>query len=192
MRNDGAERVVVNVVRRAAAGGWLQIAPTHLTLAAGRSAVLTVRTKLTRGAEPGDHAVLVLLTTGARRDRRVPVRLRLGVRVRVHVPGRVVRRLAFSGLRVHRARDARFMFVSVANRGNVTVHLRGHVSAWLFRHRRQVARLHLAGRAPLAPGTRTVLALRYTGRVRGPITAVVQIRIGPGVRLFERRYRLRL
>lgn len=84
------------------------------------------------------------------------------------------------------------MFVSVANRGNVTVQLRGHVSAWLFRRRRPVARLHLAGRPPLAPGTRTALALRYTGRVRGPITAVVQIRIGPGVRLFERRYRLRL
>jgi hypothetical protein len=39
---------------------------------------------------------------------------------------------------------------------------------------------------------RTVLALRYAGRVRGPVMAVVQIRMGRDIRLVVRRYRLRL
>jgi hypothetical protein len=60
----------------------------------------------------------------------------------------------------------------------------------LLRSGKKVARLHLSSRPGLAPGARTILTLRYTGRVRGLVTAVVQIRIGPGVRLFERRYRL--
>jgi len=44
----------------------------------------------------------------------------------------------------------------------------------------------------LAPGARTLLALRYAGRVRGPVVAVVLIRMGHGARVVERRYRLRL
>jgi hypothetical protein len=192
VRNDGAERVVVDVARREIAKGWLQIAPRHLLLAGGRSAVLTVRARLARGAEPGDHATLVLLTTGALRGTRVPVRLRVGIRVRVRIPGEIVRRLALGGLRLRRARGARFMFVTLANRGNVSAPLRDRVSAFLLRGSEKVGRLRLSSRPSLAPGARTVLALRYTGRVRGAVTAVVRIRIGPGVRLFERRYRLRL
>jgi hypothetical protein len=72
------------------------------------------------------------------------------------------------------------------------VRLRGHVTAWLFRRRGRVARLRLVARPALAPGARTLLALRYGGSVRGPVIAVVQIRMGAGVRSVERRYRLRL
>jgi hypothetical protein len=36
------------------------------------------------------------------------------------------------------------------------------------------------------------LALRYSGRVRGLLTVVVRIRLSPGVRAVERRYRVRL
>jgi hypothetical protein len=109
------------------------------------------------------------------------------------MPGTIVRRLALGGIRVHRRRGLRFIAVPVVNRGNVTVQLRGHVTASLFRSGDRVARLQLAARpAPLAPAARTLLALRYTGRVRGSVIAVVQIRMGHGVRLVERRYRLRL
>jgi hypothetical protein len=87
----------------------------------------------------------------------------------------------------------RLILVPVVNRGNVTVRLRGHVTASLLRSGNRVARLHLAVRpASLAPAGRTLLALRYAGRVRGPVMAVVQIRLGPDARLVERRYRLRL
>jgi len=197
LRNDGAERVVVDVARRAvgrqtASKTWLQIVPARLFLRSGGSAILTLRVRPPRRAEPGDHHVLVLLTTRPVRSSRVTLRVRLGVRVRVRVPGRIVRHLALGGLRIRRARAAQFMFVSVANHGNVTVQLRGHVTASLFRRRQHVARLKPAGRRALAPGARTLLALRYAGRVRGPVTVVVQVRLGPGVRVVERRYRIRL
>jgi hypothetical protein len=108
------------------------------------------------------------------------------------VPGRIVRHLAFGGLRVHRSRDARFMFLSVANRGNVTVRLRGQVSASLVRRGRQLARLSPRSRNALRPGARAVLALRYGGHVRGLVIAVVRIRLGSDIRVVERRYRVRL
>ena len=196
LRNDGAERVVVDVTRRAvrgqaAAQTWLQIVPARVLLLSGESAILTLRTRPPRRAEPGDHHLLVLLRTRPLSGGRVNVQLRLGVRIRIVVPGRIVRHLAFGALRVHRRRDARFMFLSVANRGNVTVQLRGQVGASLVRRGRQLARLSPRSRSTLRPGARAVLALRYDGRVRGLVTAVVRIRLGSDIRL-ERRYRIRL
>ncbi len=197
VRNDGAERVVVDATRRTlgrptAAKTWLQIVPARLVLRSGESAMLTLRVKLPRRAEPGDHQVLVLLTTRPLRGGRLNVQVRLGVRVRMVVPGRIVRQLTLGGLRVHRRRDARFMFVSVANRGNVTVQLRGRVTALLVRRGQQVARLSPLARRALLPGGRAVLALHYLGRVRGLVTAIVQIRLGSGISIVERRYRIRL
>jgi hypothetical protein len=197
LRNDGAERAVVDVARRTVdrrtmAKTWLQIVPARLVLGSGENAILTLRARPPRRAEPGDHHVLVLLTTRPLRGDRVNVQVRLGIHVKVHVPGRIVRRLAFGTLRVHSARGARFMFVSIANRGNVTVELRGRVTASLFQRGRQVARLSPRARRALLPGARAVLALRYGGRVRGLVAVVVRVRFGPGSRAVERRYRIRL
>jgi hypothetical protein len=175
-----------------AANAWLQIVPARVVLRSRESATLTLRVSPPRRAEPGDHHVLVLLTTRPLRGGRVNVQVRLGVRVRMVVPGRVVRQLALGGLRVRRRRAARLMFVSVANRGNVTVRLRGCVTALLVRRGHQLARLNPSGQRALLPGARTLIALRYGGPVRGPVTAVVQVRLGPGIRLVERRYRIRL
>jgi hypothetical protein len=197
LRNDGLERVVVDVARRTrgpqeAAKTWLQIVPRRLSLRSGGSAILTLRVSPPRRAEPGDHHVLVLVTARPSRRSRITVRVRLGIRVRVHVPGRIVRQLRLGGLRVHRPRAARFMFVAVANRGNVTVQLRGRVTATLVRRGQQVARLSPRVRRSLLPGARAVVALRYSGRARGLVTAVVRVRLGPGVRAVERLYRIRL
>jgi hypothetical protein len=195
VRNDGAERVVIDATRRTpdpqtATKTWLQIVPARLSLRSGESATLTIRVKQSRRAEPGDHQVLVLLTTRALRGGRVNVQVRLGVRVKVVVRGHIVRRLTLGRLRVHRRRDARFLFVSVANRGNVTVQLRGRVAALLVRRGQRLARLSSPARRALLPGARAVVALRYRGRVRGLVSAVVHI--GFGVRIVERRYRIRL
>jgi hypothetical protein len=108
------------------------------------------------------------------------------------VAGRIVRQLALGGLRVRRPRAARLVLVSVANRGNVTVQLLGCVTALLVRRSHQLARLRPSAQRALLPGARTLIALRYGGPVRGPVTAVVQVRLGPGIRLVERRYRIRL
>jgi hypothetical protein len=83
------------------------------------------------------------------------------------------------------------MLVSILNRGNVTVQLRNRVTASLIRRGRHVASLHPQGRRALRPGARTFLALRYDGRLRGALTAVVRIRLGSGIRV-EPRYRIRL
>ncbi len=197
LRNDGAERVAVDISRRtlgglAAAKTWLRVVPAHVLLRSGESAILTLRVKPPRGAEPGDHQVLVQLTTRPLRGGRVNVQVRLGARIRMMVSGRIARSLTLGGLRVHRQRNARIIFVPVANHGNVTVQLRSCVTVSLIRHGRQFARLNPAVRRPLRPGARTVLALRYGGRARGLVTAVVRIRLSSGIRVVERRYRIRL
>jgi len=197
LRNDGAERVVVDVSRRtlggqAAAKTWLRVVPAHVLLRSGESALLTLRVGSPRRAEPGDHQAIVQLTTRPVRGRRVNVQVRLGVRIRMTVSGRIVRRLTLGGLRVHRRRNARIIFVPVANHGNVTVQLRSCVTVSLIRHGHQLARLNPPAGRPLRPGARAVFALRYGGRVRGLVTAVVRVRLGPGVRAVERRYRIRL
>lgn len=197
VQNDGAERVVVDVARRTlgrqpAAKTWLQVVPSRLVLRSRESATLTIRVKPPQRAEPGNHPVLILLTTRALRGSRVNVQLRLGVRITMVVPGRIVRHLTFGGLRVRRRRDVRLLFVSIANRGNVTVQLRGCVTALLVRRGQQVARLSPPARRALLPGARAVLALRYRGRLRGFVAAVVRIRLGSGLRVLERRYRIRL
>jgi hypothetical protein len=197
LRNDGAERVVVDATRRMlggqpAAKTWLQIVPARLLLRSGESAIMTLRVQPPRRVEPGDHGVLVLLTTRPLRSDRVNVQMRLGVRIRMVVHGRIVRRVTLGGLHLHRRRDARFIFVSVANRGNVTVLLRGRVTALLLRRGQQLARLSAHARRALLPGARAVLALRYRGPVRGLLTVVVRIRLASGIRVVERRYRIRL
>jgi hypothetical protein len=107
------------------------------------------------------------------------------------VPGRIVRHLTLGSLSLHRRGNARLMFVSIANRGNVTVQLRGRLTALLLR-RGQQARLSPRARRALLPGARTVVAFRYGGRLRGLVTAIVRVRLGPGIRVVERRYRIRL
>jgi hypothetical protein len=197
LRNNGAEQVVVDVTRRPlgpqpAAKAWLQITPARLVLHSGENAILTLRASPPRRAEPGEHHVLVLLTTRPLRGGRVNVQVRLGVRIRMFVPGRIVRNVALGGLRLRQWRNAGFMFVSVTNRGNVTIPLRGRVTALLLRGGQRLAQLTTRGPRALLPGARAVLALRYGGRARGLLTAVVRIRLGPGVRAVERRYRVRL
>jgi hypothetical protein len=197
LRNSGAERVVVDVTRRPlgpqpAAKTWLQITPARVVLGSEESAILTLRASPPRRAEPGEHRMLVLLTTRPLHGGRVNVQVRLGVRIRMVVLGRIVRRLRLGGLRVHRRRDARLMFVTVANRGNVTILLRGRVTASVVWRGRQLAPLSPRGRRELLPGARAALRLRYIGPVRGLITVVVRVRLGSGVRFVERRYRIRL
>ena len=197
LRNDGAEPVIVDVTRRAlgpqpAAETWLQVSPARLVLHSGENATLTLRASPPRLAEPGEHHILVLLTTRPLQGGRVSVQVRLGVRIRMVVPGRIVRDAALGGLRLRRSRNALFMFVWVTNRGNVTVPLRGRVTALLLRRGQRLAQLIPRGPHALLPGARAVLALRYGGRGRGLLTAIIRIRLGPGVRAVERRYRVRL
>jgi hypothetical protein len=195
LRNAGSEQVVVDVTRRTADGKtaartWLSVVPARVSLRAGATAVLTVRVTPPRGAEPGDHRVLVLLTTRPLRSGGVNVQARLGVRVNVRVAGLVVRRLTFGRMRLD-ARPDPALLVPIANRGNVSIPLRGQVKAYLARHGRRAARLSAPVPNALRPGGRTMLALPLPRGFHGPVTVVVLIKVGGGDSA-ERRYRLRL
>ena len=188
VRNAGAEALIVDVTSRPAARPWLHVVPGHLQLRSGAAATLTLRVTPPRRAEPGDHRALVLLTTRRLRSGRVNVHLRLGVRVNMHVPGRVLRRVTVGGLWVAH----RLLLVSVTNRGNVSILLGRQLTATLVRGRRHLARLHPRTQRALPPGAGVVVPLRYRVRAHGLVTVIVRVRLGAGAPAVERRYRARL
>jgi hypothetical protein len=196
VRNVGADSVTVAAVRRAvdrrAAVDWLTITPSRLVLAPGSHALLTLRARAHGQALAGDHRLLALLIAEPLQPGRVAVRLRLGVAVRVRVPGVLFRRTEVGPLQVHRQRGARVLAVALANRGNVTEELRSPATVTLVRRRGVVARLPARVPRELLPGGRAVIRARYGGRVRGPVTAVVRVRFAGGRTPILRRYEVRL
>jgi hypothetical protein len=149
---------------------WLSVRPRRLALAPGASRPVTVRSVVPRGAEPGDHPALVLMTTRPSSLETLAVRVRLGVVVAVRVPGKIVRRLRVLRVHVTRARTLRLL---VANRGNVTEKpARGCLRLTLRRHRRAVVRLRPLVHE-LLPRTAGLVEPRY--RIRRPGPLVVRV-----------------
>lgn len=164
----------------------LEIRPHRLTLLPGSHRLLTVRARAFARARTGDHELLVLLLARPPERSAVAVQMRVGVRLRVRVPGRLVRRIVVLGLRAHRKARPRLLLVSLANAGNVTEPLRGRLTVRLVRRGHVISRLRYAGGRRLAPASHVVVPLPYRGDAHGMLDGVV--RIGS----VERRYRLRL
>src|SRR5205823_509086 len=143
-----------------------------------------------RRARPGDHDALVLLTSRPIRGARVAVRMRLGIVVIVRAPGRTSRRLELHRLRVRRVGATRRLELLVANRGNVTEMLQRERLIMVLRRERQiVARLEPTARE-LLPQTSGIVQARYAGRVRGRVTAQVELSYGPGREEVRRAFQI--
>jgi len=191
VRNPGARALRVDVGRarfalslrgrprigaKSGAARWLSVRPARFRLAPGAVATLTIRAAPPRRAGPGDHAAVVLLTSRPVVRRHVRVRLRVGVVVVVHVPGRIVHRLWPRSLRIHRAAKASRLDLRLVNRGNVTEQLGGgRVRLVLLRGRRVVARLRLPGRE-LLPRSAGAFTLVHRGRLPRRLKARLEIR----------------
>jgi hypothetical protein len=168
------------------AATWLVVRPRALAIAPGGAAVIEVASRIPRSAQPGDHHAVVLFATRTVPSRGVAVRMRLGIRVVVRAPGRIVRQLVVRELRVRRARRSRVLEVVLANRGNATETLpRGRVTVTLRARGRTVARLRVGPREVL-PRSKAILVARYVGRVRGVVFARVEVS-GARTRIFRVR-----
>ena len=109
--------------------------------------------------------------------------MRLGVRVAVRAPGKVVRRVTVRGLRVRRSGRVRRLDVTVENLGDL---IETKVVDVVLSARGRVDRVHAETREVL-PRTRAILTARYVGQLRGRVTARVEV---DGVA--RRSFRLRL
>ena len=191
VQNTGVQRVLVDVARSGfaldlrgrprivprraqSATSWLVVRPRVLAIPAGKSRDLTVASVLPGRAQPGDHSGLVLLVSRPHRSRALAIQMRLGVVVVVRAPGKIVRQLVPMRLNVVRARSARRLEVTLANRGNVTETLtRGCLRIALYRQSRLLVRLAPPARQ-LLPRTRGIVEVLYRGPIRGRVRAVVQ------------------
>jgi hypothetical protein len=165
------------------AAAWLRLRPRRFTIPARGSAIVRVRVRIPRRAQPGDHHAAVVLATRPLDRGRVGVRMRLAVRVSVRAPGRVRRRVEIRALTVRRVGRSRLLEVRLANRGNVTEKLAGRVTVKL------ADRSALSVRSPrreLLPGREGVVAAVYRGKARGVLRALVGVR-GAGSRTFRIR-----
>jgi hypothetical protein len=94
-------------------------------------------------------------------------------------------------LRVRRVGSRRMLELVVANRGDVAElleHKRLRVT--LRRGQRIFARLESASRQ-LLPRTSGIVQLRYAGRVRGRVSALVELSSGSGGGIVRRTFHLR-
>jgi hypothetical protein len=188
----GRPRIVRSTGLARAATSWLTVRPRRLAIPPGKRASLTISSSVPRRARPGDHNALVLLTTRPLRGARVAVRMRLGVVIVVRAPGRIARQLELRRLRVHRTGKRRRLELLVTNRGNVTEVLeRKRMTIVLRRGRRIVARLQPAARQ-LLPQTSGLVFARYAGRLRGRVSAVVELSSEPGGPVVRREFHIRL
>ena len=166
------------VARRTAprsAASWLSLRPRELSISPGSTAVLHVESRVPARAEPGDHHAVLLLATRPTGAGRVGVRMRLGVRVAVRVPGVVVRRLAVRALRARRQGRTRILEATFANLGNVTEALSSaRVSVSLLVRGRPITRLGIE-RRELLPGKHGLVVARYRGPLRGRVYARVDV-----------------
>lgn len=168
---------------RGSAARWLGVRPHRLSLGPGGAAFVNVASTVPARAHPGDHHALVLLATQATEAGRVGVRMRVGVRVVVRVPGTIVRRLVIRRLHVHRRGRVRVLEVGLANLGNVTEALfPGRVIVSLLARGRVIARVRTQQRE-LLPHSFGLATGRYIGPFHGRIRAQVETR-GGGRRTF--------
>ena len=169
---------------------WLRVRPRRLRIAAGAKATLHVSERPPRGAAPGDHLALALLTTRPLGVRRVRLRLQVGVIVVLHVRGRITRRLDARSLTVRHAGTRRVLELLLVNRGNVTERLvTDRLRLVLLRRGRPFATLRPRSRE-LLPHSAGIAEFAYRGGVRGDVLAQVAVR--PAVHGPRRRFRLRL
>lgn len=169
---------------------WLRLHPRRFRLAPHARTTLQVVAVPSRRAAPGDHPALVLLTTRPLGVKRVRVRLRVGVVVDLRVRGRLVRRLAARALTVRRRGTVRMLELRLVNRGNVTERFPGDGLRLALRSGvRTVATLRPQGRE-LLPHSAGIAVFAYRGRLRGPVTARVELR--PQVKGGRRSFFLRL
>jgi hypothetical protein len=178
----GRPTITARAAPRSAAP-WLNVRPHRLSLTPGGTAFVTVASIVPARVEPGDHNALLLFATQATQAGSVGVRMRVGVRVVVRVPGPIVRRLVIRRLLVRRRGRARVLEVGLANLGNVTEALvPGRVTVSLLPRGRVVVRVRTQ-RRELLPHSFGIATGRYAGSLRGRVLARVEAR-GAGRRMF--------
>lgn len=205
VRNPGARPLLVDVSRAGLARSlrgrarirpprdaltWLRVRPRRLRLAAHGSGVLRIVAAPPRGSSPGDHPALVLITTRPLGERHVRVRLRIGVVVVLHVPGRIVRRLDPRTLSLRRRHGRTLLELRLVNRGNVTEELGGAALRLELRRRGRVVALLRPRHLELLPHSAGIAEFPYRGRVHGSVSvrAVLPPKLrGKKVRIFRLR-----
>lgn len=188
-------RPLLRAGARSAAVRALTVRPGRLAVRPGTTAVVAVTAAPRVGLAPGDHAVVVLVSAGSSPGSRVVARLRIGVVVVLHVPGRVVHALQLGSVRARVARRVLRVDAVVLNRGNVdewigAVRLRVLV-------RRGGGGSRGCGALPrrLLARTRGVVEVRcgVPGRGRARLALVVElVRPRPGVAVLRRSLRVRM
>ena len=181
------------VTPTASPAGWLLVSRTRLRIHAHAAVALQVRAGALRGARPGDHATLLLLSAVRPGRRAVGVAVRVGVVVVLRARGPIRRRLSLGPVHVRRRGGRTFLRIGVVNRGDLDELIAaGRVRLTLRRGGRVVARPAIVPRRLLARSRGVLVASLRTlrhGRCRLEVRLARPRPRGPDIR---RVYRLDL
>jgi hypothetical protein len=183
---------IVGPGRPRGVAAWLTLRPSRFLLAPGASASVTVTAAPRRLVPPGDHPALVLFEARSVGTPRVAVALRLGIIVDVRGAGRVVRRIDIRAVRVRRAGAARTLEVVLTNRGNVSELVTARRLSVVLRRRGRLVGMLRPAPQTLLPRATGLVDLRYRGKARGPVTAIVRLTATDGESPRLQRFPLRL
>jgi hypothetical protein len=174
---------------------WLTVRPSRLVLAPGATAPVVVTAAAPRRVPPGDHPALVLLEARSAGAARVAVALRLGIVVDVRAAGAVRRRIDVRAVRVRREltrAGSRTLEVELANRGNVSELVTARRLTLVLRRQGRVVGTMRPAPQTLLPRSTGLVDLRYRGKGRGAVTAIVMLAAANGSRAQLRQFPLRL
>jgi hypothetical protein len=169
--------------------GWLFVSRTRFRIRAHATVALAVRAGALRGARPGDHATLLLLSAIRPGRHSVGVGIRIGVVVVLRARGVTVRRLALGGVRADRRPGKPLLRVGIVNRGDLDEWIgSGRVQLTLRRAGRVVARPIAAPRRLLARSS-GVLVAAVRRKLHGRYALEARL-LQPGARPVGRLYRV--
>lgn len=115
-------------------GSWLSLGSSRLSLAAHSSRTVPITLHIPRNAKPGDHlggivAQNLQLSGPSRQSGTVHVRIRrlTIAAVLVQIPGRTIAQLKLDGVRAGGGRGYQYVYVRLANTGNLMVKPHGRL-----------------------------------------------------------------
>jgi hypothetical protein len=152
----------------------VRVRPARLAVPGRSTAELSVSVTRAAAARPGDHALVVLLTTRLPTGRTVLAHLRIGVVVVLRIPGPIVRRLTIGGcgsdgIGERCSSRCRSRIVAASTSGSPGGGSRCASSG---------AAVSSRGCTPSRDGcwrARGLVEARYAGRLRGRLNAVVEL-----------------
>ncbi len=120
--SDGGFTLIESSAQNQDLGNWVKLSTNTIQVGAGKSANINFNLTVPDNASPGQHSgAIVIYEKTADSPNGVGLRIRIGARIYVTVPGKVVRKLTFQKV-THEIKDGKLIFhIQARNESNINI-----------------------------------------------------------------------